>query len=442
MDSLLKERLLDFHQTGIPTYTKRDSTVSHVKDMVTTIVGGRKTGKTYLTYQVIDDLLKSGTLEALRHVCYLHFDDEALAAMKAEDLAGIDRAFLSLLKRGDSDRTLLFVFDEIHTVPGWEHFVLRLKKKPNWLVMVTGSSSDLEEGKVARQLRGKTFTNRLYPLSFREFLRFNGCNFPFDRMSASDRAVVNGLFDSYLERGGYPALATVEQPMLRQLLQNYFTSIVASDFILNREISTPGACKSYLRNLLQKNACPYTHKKELNNLKSMGFNLAPKTISEWFSWAEESYLLGSAGIHSPSLKRIAQNYRKIYCCDWAMAKSITGWSEKKVSRSLEAMVYWHLVRSGFEVSYDLAGPDKAEIDFVVSRHGEPPFAAIQVCTDLSDDTTLEREMKGLAWYAKEHPGRSLYVITGDSSKRKLAVPSIPAIDFLMDIADVLPAGRN
>jgi hypothetical protein len=436
MDALLKERMLDFHQTGIPAYIKRDAVVTHVKDMVTTIVGGRKTGKTYLTYQVIDELLKSGKLESLNHVCYLHFDDEALVAMTPADLARIDKVFLSLLKRSDNDRTLLFVFDEIHTVAGWEYFVLRLKKKPNWLVVVTGSTSNLEEDKVARQLRGKTFTNRLYPLSFREFLRFNGCDFQTDRMSSADRATVKGLLDGYFERGGYPALAMMASTLLRQLLQNYFTSIVASDFILNRRISNPLACKAYLRNLLQKNACPYTHKKELNNLKSMGFNLAPKTISEWFTWAEESYLIGSAGIRSSSVKRIAQNYRKLYCCDWAMANSITAWPEKRVSRSLETIVYWHLVRAGFNVSYDLAGPDKAEIDFVVSRPGEPPFAAVQVCTDLSDESTVEREMKALFWHVKTNPKMHPCVITLDRPSRKPDFPVISIMDFLLDLDPV------
>jgi uncharacterized protein len=440
MDALLKERILDFHQTGIPAYMKRDAVVTHVKDMVTTIVGGRKAGKTYLTYQVIDELVKAGKIESLNHVCYLHFDDEALVAMTPADLARIDRVFLSLLKRTDIEHPLLFIFDEIHTVSGWEHFVLRLKKKPNWLVLVTGSTSDLEEDKVAKQLRGKTFTNRLYPLSFSEFLRFNGWEGQTDRMSSSDRATARGLLDGYLEKGGYPALATMESALLRPLLQNYFTSIVASDFILNRGISTPLACKAYLRNLLQKNACPYTHKKELNNLKSMGFNLAPKTVAEWFAWAEESYLIGSAAIRSSSFKKVAQNYRKIYCCDWAMANSITGWPEKKVSRSLETIVYWHLIRAGFNVSYDLAGPEKAEIDFVVSRPGEAPFAAVQVCTDLSDESTTEREMKALFWYAKTNPKVHPCVIALDDPSRKTDFPVVPIMDFLLELDPILRWG--
>jgi predicted AAA+ superfamily ATPase len=432
MESILKERILDFHQSGIPAYIRRDVAVTHVKDMVTTIVGGRKTGKTYLTYQVIDDLLKTGVIASLKCVCYLHFDDETLAAMRQEDLACIDRVFLSLLEKEERDGALLFVFDEIHCVQGWENFVLRLKKRPNWLVMVTGSTADLEEDKVARQLRGKTFTNKLHPLSFKEFLRFNGFASATGRMSSTDHAAARGLLDLYLEKGGYPAAATIDRQILRQLLQNYFNSIVASDFILGRNVQSPGACKAYLRDLLQKNACPYTHKKELNNLRSMGFNLAPKTVSEWFSWAEESYLLGSVGICSPSPKRVAQNYRKIYCCDWAMANSVTGWSEKRISRSLEAIVYWHLVRQGFVVSYELAGAEKSEIDFVVSHHGERPFAAIQVCVDLADEAVMERELKGLAWYVKRNPEVECRFITLAEPRRKADIPVVSALDFLLD----------
>jgi predicted AAA+ superfamily ATPase len=150
------------------------------------------------------------------------------------------------------------------------------------------------------------------------------------------------------------------------------------------------------------------------------------------------HLLGSAGIRSPSRKRIAQNYRKIYCCDWAMATSVTGWSEKRTSRNLEAMVYWHLARRGFDVSYDLAGPDKAEIDFIVAQPGEPPFAAVQVCSDLTADVTVAREMKGLSWYASTNPRIRPCVIAPDGPTGAAAVPNILAVDFLLGIDSVFP----
>ena len=102
-------------------------------------------------------------------------------------------------------------------------------------------------------------------------------------------------------------------------------------------------------------------------------------------------------------------------------------------------MYWHLVRRGFDVSYDLAGPDKAEIDFIVARPGEPPFAAVQVCSDLTADATTAREMKGLSWYAGTNPGIRPCVIAPDGGLTEAAtVPNLQAVDFLLGIDSVFP----
>ncbi len=430
MDDIIRERILDFHQAGIPEFIRRDITVNHVKDMVTTIVGGRKTGKTYLTYQIIDDLLRERKIRSLKQVCYLHFDDEVLSLLKTEDLSRIDRIFLSVLGGDGEKESLLFVFDEIHNVPGWENFVLRLKKKSNWLVVVTGSTAELEEDKVARQLRGKTFTNRIYPLSFKEFLRFNGSTLDLTMMSGFDKAEAMRKFGDYMEKGSYPAAATLDLPLIRQMLQNYFNSIVVSDFIMNKNIQNPAACKAYLRNLLQKNSCPYTHKKELNNLRSIGFNLAPRTISDWFRLSEDVYFIGNAGINSNSPKRISQNYRKIYCCDWAMSNAVSGWSEKRTSRTLEAIVFWHLFREGFKLAYDIVGQEKYEMDFIVSRPGENASLAIQVCSDVNDEMTMERESRSLRLFCKHNPGIRPIILTQFEASNKSDIPVFTVLDLL------------
>jgi uncharacterized membrane protein len=103
---------------------------------------------------------------------------------------------------------------------------------------------------------------------------------------------------------------------MEQLLQNYFNSIVAFDFIFNKNIQTPLACKIFLRNLLQQNACPYTHKKALNNLKSIGHSFASRTITDWYQWAEDSYLIGTCSINTSSIKRI----EVITMLDWIIKK--------------------------------------------------------------------------------------------------------------------------
>jgi predicted AAA+ superfamily ATPase len=125
--------------------------------------------------------------------------------MRAADLRRIDEVFLGLIQAAPGDR-LIFVFDEIHRIEGWEFFALRLNRNPNWRVIVTGSSADLEEDKVGRQLRGKTLTMRLYPLSFREFLRFRGQEPDRREFSTLDTARLSRLFGEYITTGSYPAM--------------------------------------------------------------------------------------------------------------------------------------------------------------------------------------------------------------------------------------------
>lgn len=224
--SIVKSRLLEYWENEVPKYVRRDIEVTHIKDMVTTIVGVRKCGKTFLTYQVVDELLKEEVIRSRRQVCYLHFDDEQLMGFSVENLHLIDRIFYSFFDSEFEDSsTAVFIFDEIHKIKGWENFVLRIKKKPGTVVIVTGSSADLEEDKVAKQLRGKTFTHHLYPLSFSEFLRFRGLDkVDPDRLSPKTEALCLHAFDEFLIRGAFPAASELELGHLPVLLKNYASS--------------------------------------------------------------------------------------------------------------------------------------------------------------------------------------------------------------------------
>ncbi len=422
-DDVIKERILDFHVLGMPEYLKRDQDVPFLRDMATSIAGARKAGKTYRAFQAIRELIYSGRIAGIDQVCYLHFDDEALLGLDVHSLSAVDRVFLSLESTSSqADGTHLYVFDEIHKIEGWEAFVLRLIRKQNQLVLITGSSVDLEEDKVGRQLRGKTFTRRLFPLSFSEFLKFRETQIVPRRYAASDIPLLSRLFGEYVEIGSYPGVVTAPRVLQHELLLNYFSSVVSADFVFDKPVSNPIACKTYLRNLLQRNGSPYRHKKERNSLASMGHPVAPHTISQWFHWAESAYLVEGCPIHSPSRKRIEQNYRKVYTVDWALAAAVSGAVDDRRSRALESIVYWHLRREGYLVSYDLVGPEKYEIDFLVRYPGKEPHVAIQVCYSLASSDVVEREVRGFKFLCKRYPGIECCIITADERP-----PSLPGI---------------
>lgn len=416
----IKKRIIDFQKEEFE-YIKRDIKISFVQDMVTTIVGVRKSGKTYLTYQLIDELIENGKIENKEFVCYLHFDDEQLMGLQCDDLYLIDETFYSLID--DFSKSVLFIFDEIHKIKGWENFVLRINKHKNATVIITGSSADLEEGKVSRQLRGKTMTNYLFPLSFKEFLKFREVNISFNRMGTAEIILLEKHFDDYLKRGSFPALANSENNLIVSILKNYYHSIIETDFLLTDGVGNNIVCKDFVTYLLHNNGGKYTHKKTFNTLRSFGHKFTEERIPAWFDLAKKCYFMNCAEIYSSSIKKVQQNYRKIYCIDWALANSVSFPTEERLPVNLESVVYWELQRRNKKISYQLCSRDKYEIDFIVYDYFEKPQSAIQVCWDISDKETLNREIRPFKYIRKEFANIELILIVKSQTLNRIEIPN-------------------
>ena len=63
MRSVLKRVILDFHQSQLPDFRRRDLKVPLGLDKIITIIGPRRAGKTYYLYQIMSDLMKQGLAE-------------------------------------------------------------------------------------------------------------------------------------------------------------------------------------------------------------------------------------------------------------------------------------------------------------------------------------------------------------------------------------------
>jgi len=235
-----------------------------------------------------------------------------------------------------------------------------------------------------------------------------------------------------MQKGCYPAIRDTPNNFQRQLLQNYFNSIVASDFIFRNNESNPAACKFFLKSLITGNASPFTYKKTFNTLRSCGFKISEKHIPQWYEAAMECYLSGVCTINSVSPKKISQNYRKTYITDWAMAKAVSGLTHYRLGRNLETAVYWHLVRNKKRICYTLVGSHKFEIDFLISDGDEKPTTAIQVCAEINEVDVVERELRGFNELNKLFPGIEKIIITAGGTLEKIdEVSVIPAVDWFL-----------
>ena len=433
---IIRKRIVDFQHEESVGYIKRYISVFHIPDMITTIVGVRKSGKTFLTYQLIDELIDNNTIHDKKQVCYLHFDDEQLMGLSLDDLYLIDEIFYSILPNAKKTPNVVFIFDEIHKIKGWENFVLRIKKQKNTIVIVTGSSADLEESRVARQLRGKTMTNHIFPLSFKEFLKFKKwTECTLGKMTSLDIAHLIQLFDDYLLRGSFPALANIDTKLIHPILRNYYHSIIETDFLLTEGIGNNIVCKDFVTYLLHNNGGKYTHKKTFNTLRSFGHKFTEDYIPSWLDLAKRCYFINRVPIYSSSIKKIQQNYRKIYCIDWALANTVSFPTEKRFPATLETIIYWELKRRGKKVAYQLCSREKYEIDFLVYDYFQKPEFAIQVSYSISSQNVLEREIKPFAYIQKDYPNIQCFLIVKEEPLNRIKTPNnitiIPAWKWLL-----------
>ena len=81
--------------------------------------------------------------------------------------------------------------------------------------------------------------------------------------------------------------------------------------------------------------------------------------------------------------------------------------------SLETAVLLELERRGYEMGY-VRTPQGFEVDFLAKSPGEPPLL-VQVCADVQDPQTHDREVRALAAAASEYRSPRALLVTLEST---------------------------
>lgn len=430
----LRRKIVDFRVLGMPQYIPREGPLHLVDHMVSTVVGARRSGKSFRVMQAADELRAQNRISSLEQVCSVDFDNPILASMSAADLGLIQRTFLEVSPSFGLTTPLVFILDEIHRVSGWEEYVIDLSRNPHWKILVTGSSSKLLRDDIATALRGKAISTVVYPLSFSEYLRFKGIQ--SQPASTKGQADIRACFDEYLTWGGYPALPTAPEHSRETLLREYFDTMILRDILQRFNVSRPQQCIQLYHYLLSIIARPYTLTSAYRFLLQAGFSTSRDALREYVAWAEDAWLLFTVPIHSSSTKEQERNYRKIYCIDWALAiRNSLAW-DGSYSRALENMVYLHLRRTYPRVRYYLTRSKRQEVDFLVCDSRGKAVMAIQVCMDVSLPDTLGRELEPLVATARYFGTRENLIISLDRPRRieqdGAVVHVVPAWQWLLD----------
>lgn len=113
----------DFLERELPDLTRRTGDFVAVPGKALALAGMRRSGKTFLCYQLIRDLLAEGVPK--ERILYLNFEDDRLYGFGLGDCQAILDVFYGAGPEKKS-QPCHFFFDEIQNVPHWERFVRRV----------------------------------------------------------------------------------------------------------------------------------------------------------------------------------------------------------------------------------------------------------------------------------------------------------------------------
>lgn len=435
---LIRQKITDALATNVPAHTRRDVHLPGIKGKVMAVIGMRRSGKTTFLWQCLDDRLKAGTpRDAL---LYFNFEDERLAEMNAHDLQWVVEEYFSLHPEHRDTKKVTFFLDEIQEVPGWEVFVRRLLDTENVDLFLSGSSARLLSREVATSMRGRAMEVLVHPFSLREALRHCGVEpkTAWADLPKAARSTLDKHFRAYLVEGGFPESQGVPARDRASLLRTYVDVAILRDVIERHGVTNPAALRWLQRHLLANPAGPFSVQKFFDTLKSQGLPVGKNTLHDYLAHLEDAFLVRTVSLHTASERQRMVNPRKAYPIDPGLISLYGRTGRVNLGHALETAVFLELERRGCEVDY-VRTRDGYEVDFFV-RNSEGDTTLIQVCADVSEPSTFEREVRALSGAAAEYKGALPLLLTFDTLPPRSPLPKPlrwqPAIAWLL--GDALP----
>jgi len=355
---------------------------------VNTVIGVRRSGKTYFIFSQIRQLTREGVDPSL--ILYINFDDERISGIQSDHLDLIIDAYFELYPE-NINRDIYLFFDEIQNIENWHLFIKRLYEQKRFKITITGSSSKLLAREIATELRGRTCSLFFYPLSFREFLAFKQFTFNKNIEYSTKRFQLIKYVNEFLNYGGFPRICLVSSDdMKKEILKDYLDMIIYKDVIDRYDIRNIHLLKIIIQYLLSNCASEFSINSFIKKFKNE-YKLNKETVFNYFSYLED---VGFIHYLPRFSYKMHQRYltKKLYIADNGFAQLFVFRGMEISGRLLENLVFTELLKSSQQVFY-FKNEKSHECDFIVSKN-QTIINAIQVTHSISNKNK-DREIRGL-----------------------------------------------
>ena len=357
--------------------------------LVKILAGIRRCGKSTILDMLQEDLLKCGV--AADHIISMRYTSEEFDdGMTDKDMYNGIRARMT----GEGRYYLLL--DEVQEIDGWEKAVNSLLENADTDIYVTGSNSKLMANEISTYLTGRYISIPVYTLSFAEYLEFKKSG------SRSQKELLN----DYLRFGGFPivALGSFDERSAYQIVEGIYNSVIMNDITRRHTITNFDLFNRVVKYIVENVGKTFSANAIVKFLKSEGRSLSVEAVYNYLNWLEKAFVIYRCQRYDLQGKSVLKTQEKFYLADASLKYCIMGFNPKSIAAMLENIVYFELLRRGYEVY--IGKNETKEIDFVAVRRDERIY--VQLCRRLPEES--DREVANLLAVKDHYPK---YVVTLD-----------------------------
>lgn len=371
-----------------PHYMKMLKTYRDIP-LVKILAGVRRCGKSTILEMLRDDLKSSGIPDD--HIIFERYTSEDI------DEGMTDRDMYSAIKKKmtDGDRYYILL-DEVQEINGWEKAVNSLLENKNTDIYVTGSNSKLMSSEISTYLTGRYISIPVFTLSFAEYLDFKRSS------GGSEKELLN----EYIRTGGFPivALGNFDDRSAYQIVEGIYTSVITNDISRRHNVTNIDLFNRVVKYIVENVGKSFSANAIVKFLKGEGRSLSVEAVYNYLEWLEKAFVIYRCQRYDLQGKSVLKTQEKFYLADTSLKYCIMGFNPKSIASMLENIVYFELLRRGYEVY--IGKLNTREIDFVAVRRDERVY--VQVCRNLPEDS--DREIGNLLDIKDHYPK---YVVTLD-----------------------------
>ena len=379
------------------------------KSVAKVLTGQRRVGKSFLLYQLIEEILAE---EPDANIIYVNLEDFTFSSLQtAEDLH-------SYIISHSKEKVKNYIFiDEIQDIPGFEKVIRSLLLNEDNDIYITGSNAKMLSGELATYLSGRYIEFKIYSLSYSEFLEFHG-------LTESETS-----YELYSRYGGLPYLLNLplEDETVNEYLKSVYSTIVFRDVVSRYKLRNTLFLEKLIQFLSENIGNLFSAKNISDYLKSQHTAISVNQIQSYTEYLNNAFLIHRVERYDLIGKRVFEIGEKYYFENMGIRNIVIGYRITDKAKILENLVYNHLLYKGYDIKVGYYG-DK-EIDFVGEKNGEKLY--IQVALKIDSDKTAEREFGNLLKIQDNYPK---IVITEDTFNGNSyeGIRHCPIRQFLME----------